>query len=107
MEHFIYSSQLTKSYFSEGLKPPTSNDLRPRLEKLVAAVATPLLGALRLAPPSPSFGAFGAGAAGWSASLPVGTMSGGARLAFHFGGKWWEKRMKHGTNMVLNGIEWY
>lgn len=48
------------------------------LEKLVAAVATPLLGALRLAPPSPSFGAFGAGAAGWSASLPVGTMSGGA-----------------------------
>ena len=67
----------------------------------MAAVATPLLGALRLAPPSPSFGAFGAGAAGWSASLPVGTMSGGARLAFHFGGKWWEKRMKHGTNMVL------
>lgn len=43
------------------------------LEKLVAAVATPLLGALRLPGGSPSLGA-----AGWSASLPVGTMSGGA-----------------------------
>eukprot|EP00435_Cladocopium_sp_Y103_P052073 s826_g16.t1 len=46
------------------------------LEKLVATVATPLLGALRLGPPSlpsPSLGPVG-----WSASLPVGSMSGGA-----------------------------